>query len=403
MNNIKEKNAYLYLSLICLVLTCTTKYFVNPVFTKILPFVSVFFAILCTNKNVAIKKSFLGFIFFYILFIIGSFKSDLFMQTIGDILSFGLCLILVICLNKKYIEVKKILMILKYFCIFFSVMTIIEFFNFDFVYSILSKLYDSSTLRDIMSWKNSNSFYTGIFPDRAPCAFFSCVLIGLALINIINERSIKKNKKSIVEFFIGLFSLLLTAKRGLFLATLISISVVFYSHNKARGKPIYKIIITEILVFIIFYLFLLNTSSAEVLLTNFFDNDNLFTGRLSIYNFMISMFQSNPLFGVGTGFINHALGLGGHNIYLNVLSENGLLGLVCFSFSLICILLFSIRRVKYDINDKDLTFKNLYGIFIQVFFIVYGLSGNPLYDNYILYMYFLGIIACYMNKENNNN
>lgn len=33
----------------------------------------------------------------------------------------------------------------------------------------------------------------------------------------------------------------------------------------------------------------------------------------------------------------------------------------------------------------------LFSLYIQVFFLVYGMSGNPLYDNYILYFYLFAI------------
>lgn len=399
MNKTDKKNIYFNISLICIVLTSTLKYFVNPIVTKILPVIAVFFALIGINNKFKLKKYFVGFLFFYLVFIFGSLKSGLLFQTLGDILSFGLCIILVICFNNEYIDCKIILKILKYFCLLFSIMTIIEYFNFDFMYSIHSRIYDSNTLYNIQAWKNNNSFYTGIFPDRAPAAFFSCILIGLSLIKIINDRSIFKNKIIILEFLIGLFSLLLIAKRGLFLGTLISIFIVYFVNNKAKNKSIIGTIISEVILMLIFTLFLISNSSAETILNSFFYNDNVLTGRLDIYSFMIPLFKNHPILGIGTGYINHALGIGGHNIYLNILTENGLVGFIPFIVSVIMILICSIKSVKEYIYDNNLTFKNLYGLFIQILFIIYGFSGNPLYDNYILYMYFLGIILCFMNPK----
>lgn len=73
--------------------------------------------------------------------------------------------------------------------------------------------------------------------------------------------------------------------------------------------------------------------------------------------------------------------------------ENGILGFVVFisvlGYAFFSTVQLALRFGSYEYH-QGIPFL-LFSLYIQVFFLVYGMSGNPLYDNYILYFYLFAI------------
>ena len=70
-----------------------------------------------------------------------------------------------------------------------------------------------------------------------------------------------------------------------------------------------------------------------------------------------------------------------HNIYLQVFAELGVIGIITLLTILLTNLINTIRRKN---NETVLT-----SIYFQTFFIIYGLSGNPMYLFTTLAIYFM--------------
>ena len=132
------------------------------------------------------------------------------------------------------------------------------------------------------------------------------------------------------------------------------------------------------------------------LLERFKDNDNLLTGRNVIYSNMLEQIGKNLILGSGTSSAGSILGVGGHNIYLTVLMENGIIGIIIFCAVIIGEYVSTVNNLslmlKYEKYDSTISFS----LYIQTVFLIYGMSGNPLYDNYILCFY---MFAIYLNRQ----
>lgn len=80
-----------------------------------------------------------------------------------------------------------------------------------------------------------------------------------------------------------------------------------------------------------------------------------------------------------------------HNIYLQVLGESGIIGLLLFGefliYNLYHTIMLIIKNNKKRIGNKGVLYFSLY---MQILVVVYGITGNPLYS---LYQFLLYIIA----------
>lgn len=121
--------------------------------------------------------------------------------------------------------------------------------------------------------------------------------------------------------------------------------------------------------------------------------------REILWRMALRGYEKNPIFGVGVAQFENWSGLptNVHNAYLQVLCEQGNVGLLFFVVPLLYCLLHTIYLVRIaDENDpgkKVLQFS----LFVQLYFIIYGFSGNPTRNpnGYIIYFCAIGLLQSY--------
>ena len=94
-----------------------------------------------------------------------------------------------------------------------------------------------------------------------------------------------------------------------------------------------------------------------------------------------------------------------HNIYLQLLCEVGIVGFTLYVAFFLYNLFNAITLFKaYRKNEKVFpqSAKNImpFCLFVQVFFILYGMTGNPLYDVATLFPYYFSIMYIDYYKGN---
>lgn len=393
-----KKRIITVLPIILLLITSILKYFLPSSITKILPLIAAFIGILIFIKKgeeLLLQVSELILVLFNIWYFMGLFYTPDFSRNLGDVLSFIGVTLLYLVLSRSDIEFEKPIKIMGIGCLILSIIVIYSSINFDTIYElIISKLnYSANKIQEILQWTR-NEWYAGPFPDRAPAAFFASMLIGVALYIYYKNKKGYRKIEALIAGCIGIYAILVTAKRGLFIGSLVSLILIYLLLRKANGKGNITTIIILSLIISLFYLIMINIPAAEVLIDRFINNDNMMTGRDEIYAGLIEGFIKSPIAGCGTGYANAVLGIGGHNIYMNVLCENGIIGVIFFIAILATQLIKTIKNLFKSVRnfggEKCENF--ILSLYIQLFFIIYGMSGNPLYDNYILYFYFFALI-----------
>lgn len=249
-----------------------------------------------------------------------------------------------------------------------------------------------------------NSVYSGVCGYDIISAFSISLLSGYCFINTIFYKG-KKYKKIfwIILTIFSLCAIMLTGKRSIFVITIFSLSfLVLTSGIMSKTKKI-VIFFSGLLFMLIAYNIFADNSIFSSFIDRLFGRqmygDTDYTSnRLFIINYVLNLIDfENLMLGHGTGsltgLIMNAFNVGGgaHNIYLQILCENGILGLIlwCLFFykNLICTLQFRIVKNSFIVY---------YSLYVQFIFLLYGLFGNPLYDVSIFCIY---IIFAYLPKE----
>ena len=140
-----------------------------------------------------------------------------------------------------------------------------------------------------------------------------------------------------------------------------------------------------IILAVVGIVYLIETNDYVIAFISRFTGNNITTGRNEFYKNAINAFSLGSVgtlfagYGTGSAYLINKTGL--HNVYLQLLFDHGLLGLVLYgSF--------------FTVNIKNAIKKRyFFSMCLQIVFLVYCMTGNPLYDYYFFIPYLL--FACY--------
>lgn len=219
------------------------------------------------------------------------------------------------------------------------------------------------------------------FVNQHHFASFMLLLIGLGL-SLLFEPAIKKDRKIFLFFGLALMiiGLIFTSSRGAFLCLLTVIGFVlafkFFGSEKLEETkqaknlkiPIYIVSGLVIIVFLIGAIFLLGGDQSlirQVGLGN--TNGDISNGRLHFWNVALQNFSNHPI--IGTGFDSFAViypeydswnGIfrveQAHNDYLQILSDAGILGILCVISFIVLFLKKGLENIK---NAKSRFYKSI--------------------------------------------
>lgn len=204
-------------------------------------------------------------------------------------------------------------------------------------------------------------------------------------------------RKKIFYLIITLWviAVFLTGKRmNSLIALFIPMFVYYVSLSKITSRIKTLLIIAILLLFGISYIVLnaeslqdssiLRRIAASVINVQDSGWSGVSGGREGLFDDAWRMFQQNPLLGAGLGVFASQHGTGVHNLYLQCLAEQGLIGFVLLVLPLVYCLLVTIRMIN---NNKYNLYKSylLLALAFQLNYIIQGFSDNT------------SIIGCIMN------
>ena len=252
-------------------------------------------------------------------------------------------------------------------------------------------------------------FNLGYMPGLAVHYSTNGMYLGVSLI-VVTCLLIFARKKMlplIATIFVAI-ALFLTSKRALIIFPLIGIMATYYLYNS--NKPlsrIGKILIVLICIIIGFTIASNFIPSVSNFIYRFIETSaagDITLGRFEQALLAMQQFSKNILFGNGWDSFKYfhrsqfGVLINVHNIYLQLLCENGIIGSVTFFvffilslYRVIKAFLF-LRKKMTNIYPKA-EFYLGYSIAMQIFFLLYGLTGNPLYDQQVFYPYIISITA----------
>ena len=256
----------------------------------------------------------------------------------------------------------------------------------------------------------------GLFPYSSYAGCF--IVPGLAAL-IIQEENRTKNRRFYIETAVYLLSLVLIRKRGFILDIVLGSLFLWYLDILGQGKIVIRgnkstkrlisVVAFLMLLFAVYHSVPFIREALDSFLAKFYEEDGDFSGRGSLYALAFSIFRGNMLTGIGWGQFR-ALSQGVfyyastktyevHNVYLQLLCENGIVGLLAFLLATGRLLLYSSRKYIMLIFKREAVAERRkavkLAVFLQVFFLTYCISGNPLYDYNFAVTYFIGVLLAF--------
>lgn len=365
------------------------------------------------NRSIILSSiDIMWILFFSMLFLNITWNSSLNKSSIYDLFVYASCILFLIIVKVDIRYYNSSLKLIKILSIIYACSAIFQFVFTDLYLNYVFPLFSMWEQENILNLLARNS-YAGFTNQTAHLGGY--IISGVGVIIFSNWRKKISLKLISALFLIILFiGLLLTTKRAhlIFAILAILITFLFSLNNKVFIKNVMKLFISLLVIlFIAFFLFTTIEPDQDSMIYGFIneldetisgilEGEDITSGRSTLYSYAWSLFEENPIIGIGwTEFINESYGLINsdrgshpHNIYIQLLTELGIVGFLLFMIPVTYIYYKTYRMLRV-LSNKDSSFSNWkYGVqfsfFTQTFFLLYGMTGNLLTDYNFLLMYF---------------
>ncbi len=291
----------------------------------------------------------------------------------------------------------------------FIVLTIVPFFIVLFFLKDIKSIFYCYTVFIIINllfaiiaiYLNYNTILSGelfrlaIFKG-SPIGFATQMGISFFLaLSLMKFKDKKQIALKIAVLFALLIGLLLSNSKGPLLSLVLCMIVYILL---IYDKPIPK----KITIFLLFCLtvlgvFMILPESVTFRYTSIFHSEDILSvsslhTRIFLQKKAMEFFLQHPIVGIGLGGFESIFGKGmyPHNIFLELLAETGILGILPFLFLLIIIFKKGIELVKFPLDDDQKSLAR--GTFIALLYLILAkqVSGNL--NELRLFFFFAGIL-----------
>ena len=244
------------------------------------------------------------------------------------------------------------------------------------------------------------------------------VLSLISIICLFYEKNKYKKIFYILSTILGLFITISTNSRGPFFALIISILIYLFFFTKVnRRKIVYALILVSLLFTVIFTLLPENFVSRYKLLGN--REVHISKNRSSAFNTFIirenyikkslDYLNENPeksIFGVGLGgfsyiITNRDIRVYPHNIFVEIILELGILGLILFMLPFL-FLLNDFLITKNKISNEESKQIIFWIMLVIIFFLNAQVSGD-INDNRLLWFFQGGVVGLILQYKKEKN
>lgn len=293
--------------------------------------------------------------------------------------------------------------IILFFAVFYAISVWIQILLPSF-YEVFLRFMSESSRQNILGGAESGYYFTGFASNAGFTAGY--IICGIIILSTKNKNIAAKKSTKISLLLLLFLSLFMTGRRAhtiFLLAALAGIYVFPYKKRKffRRMGAVIASLVLLLLVLVLFQDFLMRIpffSRMNWTIGNLATDVDISSGRSDLYDHAWKLFLANPWFGIGWGNFHYTTigtvtvntAMEAHNVYLQLLCEIGILGSLLVMIPIVSMFiqtLLGIRKLRTE--DKEAWFPLLsYSLAYQVFFLLYGLTGNPFFEPIFLMMYF---------------
>lgn len=242
-------------------------------------------------------------------------------------------------------------------------------------------------------------YLTGFSFQTAITAYYCSIFVAINACYYFTFGSTLKTIKKVLLMCISMLALVViffTSKRSFILYSIIIVLFLCYFYYK---KHIFKIITYTLIICGSIYYLLINTEAGQRMIERS-QGESLTTNRSDLIDRMLSFFSNKPL--TGNGLSSTLLLIpdftNGHNIYVQILCETGLIGFIIIIPFFIKSLFLTFKQLKMSTTNNS---KYIYSscLCVQMLFLMWGFTGNPLYDVYPLFVYMMSVGIVWSMQE----
>ena len=361
---------------------------------------------LCSKKKIYITKNDIFFLILPIIFLLASFYSPYFGSPLKFSFTFLLMTLILIILSKECtnnIDYNFIFYIILLFSGVHVFATIFYQLFPSMWQNILPYFLKGSDLRQNIITFNYNHINCGLSPVQSANAMYITAFITCCF-----SGALKYGKKYYLLLILGGIALMLSGKRGILLAVIFAFIIYYlFFKYKSTGKISYTFIKLIFLIFIVgligYFVAKNFFPDAFRIIARFTNQKDITTGRGEYYKILLNSYlNGNFIFGNGLFFSRYKLfsvygeANDAHNIYIQLLVETGIFGL----FGFLCIVFNIIKKLIKEIDYKNII--TMMSFFYTIVFLIYGMSGNDLFDLSILPFWYFLISFLFIRKDRVN-
>lgn len=311
---------------------------------------------------------------------------------------------LLLCIDAEYkIEwARYTLQMSRWIYWFYAVCTIAFYFMPSFYLGKVVPIFPEAANR-LRQWYLSGCM-AGMTSHYSTNAMLLTVGLVIESVHLLGQK-----KKNYIPIVVMAVALLLTGKRGHIVFFLMAFYLLIYFYNSDKKKSRIFIMIGVVLVTLVLGSVVL---AVFPVLGNFIvrfretvASGDVTQNRVIFWNLALQWFREHIFFGIGwcqfqnmclrtTQYAAHV-----HNVYLQLLCEVGIVGSIIYVgwmvFNLFsAIRLYQgIRKKEYFVSKED-EYLMAFALCFQLFFLLYCITGNPLYDEEMYIPYFMSCSIC---------
>lgn len=257
------------------------------------------------------------------------------------------------------------------------------------------------------------NYYNGFVPGVTGHFSTNAIYLSIATIFYMAELMSNKKKSNVILLILSIIALFTVGKRAhLIFSLFCCIIMYFFAESKVTTKEKLKkiaiISLIGIVILLIASIFIEEISNIFVRFKSLIISGNILNGRDELYDLALSLWRSHPFLGNGWGSFSYYYQesvftkgevsyLDAHNVYLQLLAEVGIIGFLFIVSIMIITFIKNIKLLKQKENKHEKIKKLIlyFSLGYQLFFLLYGLTGNPLYDPQCYVVYFIVLSFIY--------
>ena len=259
----------------------------------------------------------------------------------------------------------------------------------------------------------------GLLGNYQAVGMMMSITAFIYMIDYFEKENDWTKRKNLLGFIFCVLCVFVTGKRTFSMLAVLSFVLVFvFTKKKDKLKDFIKIGITAAAGIAIAYICFepVRNLADRLIFADYTDQYTFSSGRNILWAMALDVFRGHKLTGIGFGCFpqytaryyagnSHAGKWHPHNIYYGLLSNVGIIGTTLFLAFVIVALIYTIytMRKMYRTQTTELKRIMMYSLMMQLWFVIYGYSGNAIFDANEMYFYVMAIAltlsaSVYINK-----